>query len=187
MALDFACGRTRLMDIQLHAVRSLKSGRLCVTGLTVDGQLVIPSRDFWNNLFRRFGLDNAWADRKSDARRFEWLAVHFAAYEIPYRMDWDETGQATLYPCPNKKLRRPRRRATTVPETNDRRPLAARLPRQPAAADSDDQPDRAPREAPLVGRRRRNVGDRIGSAANLAGLHGRSRLRRLFGNDGPQG
>ncbi len=113
MAIDYACGKTRLMDIQLHAVRSLKSGRLCVTGLTVDGQLVIPSRPFWDNLFRRFGLDNDWANRKSDARRFEWLAVHFADYEIPYRIEWDESGHAVLYPRPHQKMRRPKRRGAS--------------------------------------------------------------------------
>jgi len=108
MAMDFAYGRTLLSEIDLHGVRNLETGRFSVTGLTVDGQLVVPTRGFWDDLFHRFRLTNDWAQHKSDARRFEWLVAHFGEYEIPYRVEWDAFGNTILQPRRRKKMRRPK-------------------------------------------------------------------------------
>jgi hypothetical protein len=103
-----ALGRTQLADIKLHGVRRPSTGRFTVTGLTIDGQLVIPTQKFWDNLFRRFGLTDGWAAAKSNARRFEWLVAHYGEYQLPYRVSWDLHGNAELWPAPDMKMRRPK-------------------------------------------------------------------------------
>ncbi|MEM7315179.1 MAG: hypothetical protein AAF497_18715 [Planctomycetota bacterium] len=120
MAMEFsALGRTRLADIKMHGVRSLRTGKFTVTGMTIDGQLVIPTQKFWDNLFRRFGLTHGWAQAKSNARRFEWLVSHYGEYQLPYRLSWDINGNTELWPAPDMKMRRPvlrkRRKSRTEP------------------------------------------------------------------------
>jgi len=76
MALDYALGRTRLNEIELHGVRSLKTGRFTITAVTIDGQLLMPTSEFWEDLFKRYHLTSGWAEAKSYSRRFDWLAAH---------------------------------------------------------------------------------------------------------------
>ena len=101
MAIETLQGRTRLDNIQVHGMRNLHTGRFTVTGLTIDGQLVIPTTEFWNDLFHRFNLTAGWADGKSNVRRFEWLVAHFGEYEIPYQLEIDEDLNAHIYPNPS--------------------------------------------------------------------------------------
>ena len=124
MATDFAYGRICLTDIEIHGVRNLQTGRFSITGATVDGQLVVPTREFWNDLFRRFCLTSGWAAGKSDARRFEWLAAHYGEYQIPYCIVWNEHGEACLLPVPDRKMRRPKRRVRAALSTPSLRTVA---------------------------------------------------------------
>lgn len=114
MALDFALGRTRLEDMELHGVRSLNTGRFTITAVTVDGQLLMPTRDFWEDLFKRYRLTAGWAEGKSYQRRFDWLVAHHGSDEIPYRVIWDESGNAWIAPNRKGKIRRRRRRLDRV-------------------------------------------------------------------------
>ncbi len=100
MAIETLKGRTRLDNIEVHGVRNLNTGRFTVTGLTIDGQLVIPTTEFWNDLFHRFNLTAGWADGKSNVRRFEWLVAHFGEYEVPYCLEIDDDFNARIYPSP---------------------------------------------------------------------------------------
>ena len=100
MAIETLKGRTRLDNIEVHGVRNLNTGRFTVTGLTIDGQLVIPTTEFWNDLFHRFNLTAGWADGKSNVRRFEWLVAHFGEYEVPYCLEITDDFDVYIYPSP---------------------------------------------------------------------------------------
>ncbi len=131
MALDFALGRTRVNEIELHGVRSLKSGRFTITGVTIDGQLLLPTHEFWEDLFTRYRLTSGWAESKSYARRFEWLAAHHGLDEIPYRVLWDETGNAWIAPSRRRKIRRRkirRHKEETKANVRNSQPITARSP-----------------------------------------------------------
>lgn len=120
MALDFALGRTRMDEMELHGVRSLKTGRFTITAVTIDGQLLMPTREFWEDLFKRYKLTAGWAEGKSYARRFEWLAAHHGNDEIPYRVLWDETGNAWVAPSRRRKIRRGKPKETLALQTAGR-------------------------------------------------------------------
>ena len=102
MAINTLNGRIRLDEIKVHGVRNLNTGRFSVTGLTIDEQLVIPTREFWKDLFHRFNLTAGWADGKSNVRRFEWLVAHFGEYELPYQIEIDDEFNALIFPNPSK-------------------------------------------------------------------------------------
>lgn len=106
MGLDYALGRTRLDEVELHGVRSLKTGRFTITAVTIDGQLLMPTREFWEDLFKRYQLTSGWAAGKSYARRFEWLAMHNGSDLIPYRVLWDDSGNAWVAPSRRRKVRK---------------------------------------------------------------------------------
>ena len=116
MALDYALGRTRMDEMELHGVRSLKTGRFTITAVTIDGQLLMPTREFWEDLFKRYQLTSGWAEGKSHARRFEFLAAHHGGDEIPYRVMWDESGNAWVAPSRRRKIRR--KKETTPTDTS---------------------------------------------------------------------
>lgn len=98
MATKQLNGRIRLDEIKIHGVRNLNTGRFTVTGLTIDEQLVVPTTEFWNDLFYRFNLTAGWADGKSNVRRFEWLVAHFGEYELPYQIHIDDEFNALIFP-----------------------------------------------------------------------------------------
>lgn len=101
-------------EMELHGVRSLKTGRFTITAVTIDGQLLMPTREFWEDLFKRYQLTSGWAEGKSHARRFEFLAAHHGGDEIPYRVLWDESGNAWVAPSRRRKIRR---KKETTPTT----------------------------------------------------------------------
>ncbi len=104
MATELAYGTARLDEIQLHCVRNIHTGRTSITGVSIDGQLLVPTTEFWDDLFTRFHLNHGWAENKSYARRFEWLKAHHPDAEIPYRIDVDEDFNSLLLPRPSQPV-----------------------------------------------------------------------------------
>lgn len=188
MALDYAHGRTRIDEVELHGVRSLKSGRFTVTALTIDGQLLMPTREFWEDLFARYQLTSGWAERKSYARRFQWLAAHHAGDEIPYRVVWDENGNAWVTPSRRRKIRR----ACVQPSNGAATPVPVGQPlRSAAACSSGSSPasksdvsatqGRTPSTPEWLVTRRRRIRQARVRATRAATRT--SRLTHLFGGD----
>ena len=54
MAFDYAYGQTTLGEMELHGVTREATGEFQLTGVTIDGQLVIPARSFVKSLCERF-------------------------------------------------------------------------------------------------------------------------------------
>lgn len=86
----------RICDLRLHAVRFSGTGRVHVTGITVQGRLAVPAPSFWKALARQFD----WAERSvrdlDKDTLFQELLSEAPQREIEFGMTTDDDGNAFL-------------------------------------------------------------------------------------------
>ena len=89
-------GHARIRDFQLHAVRHSQSGRLTVTGISIKGQLTVPSPRFWMSLLLRYDVPAAaWANDEA-YELFQQIARRAGDDRVRYFIDRDDDGHARL-------------------------------------------------------------------------------------------
>ncbi len=93
MKCHFSQRVARLSDFQLHGIRRSGTGRVAVVGFTVDGQLALPSRSFWQWLFTQF---SAVAQIEDEAEFFHRVRSEMPDAYVDYGLVWDREGHAVL-------------------------------------------------------------------------------------------
>jgi len=99
MAFDYAYGKTTLGELELHGVHNEDSGKFQLTSVTVEGQLVIPSRGFVKSLCKRFAISRHEQAKRSSGELLSLLVRSFPLSEVKYRVEWDESGTTWLFAC----------------------------------------------------------------------------------------
>ncbi len=97
MAFDYAYGKTLLGELQLHGVHHEDSAQFHLTGVTIDGQLVIPSRGFVKSLCKHFTLSRHLQENRTPGELLSLIVRSFPLAEVEYRIEWDETGTTWLF------------------------------------------------------------------------------------------
>ena len=97
MAFDFAYGKTTLGELELHGVHSEQTGQFHLTGVTIEGQLAIPSRGFVKSLCKRFEISSHLQQSRSSGELLGLIIRSFPLAEVDYRIEWDETGTTWLF------------------------------------------------------------------------------------------
>ena len=86
----------RIRDFRLHGVRFSKSGRVHITGITVQGCLAVPSPSFWKAIMRQFDVvEKSVRDLDKD-ELFQELLNESPDQEIEFGMTTDDEGNAFL-------------------------------------------------------------------------------------------
>jgi hypothetical protein len=103
MAFDYAYGKTTLGDLELHGVHKDDTAEFVLTGVTIEGQLVIPTRGFVQSLCSRFSISRHLQSKRTSGELLSLIVRSFPLAEIAYRIAWDETGTTWLFECKDQQ------------------------------------------------------------------------------------
>lgn len=99
MAFDYAYGQTTLGELELHGVYKEDTADFQLISATIEGQLVIPSREFVKALCERFAISQHIQASRRSGDLLRMLVRSFPNAQIDYRIEWDESGTTWLFPC----------------------------------------------------------------------------------------
>lgn len=99
MAFDYAYGNTTLGELNLHGVHHATTGKFQLTSVTIEGQLVIPSRGFVKSLCKRFAISRHEQAQRTSGELLGLLVRSFPLAAVKYRIEWDESGTTWLFAC----------------------------------------------------------------------------------------
>ncbi len=98
MAIRKECfhGQSKFSDFRVHAYRDSRTGGCHVTAMTVNGELLIPTRTFWVQLARLFGRDATEIPFGGEYELMHALAHTHGDVRLVYRVTRDGCGNQLL-------------------------------------------------------------------------------------------
>lgn len=148
MRWSFQFGRTQIRHITLIGCRHTATGNVIVTGLEIQGELVVPTERFWHAVCRQFGVCPVQAGSADWATLWESIAARRPDATVNYWIARDAFGDGRLISVsptaadPSRRDRTVPRRLSCPDSLRPRRPSRIHLPLDPL--DDADIADYAP-------------------------------------------
>lgn len=91
-------------DVAIHAFRETRTHRLRITGVTIQGQLAVPTLSFWRTMFGEIGLASCVGPRFDEYTWFLRLRSAHPFLVFRYAIAIDQHGNAMLLGVPRRGL-----------------------------------------------------------------------------------